>query len=93
MLELEGVWWPTTGASSASAEFALPCSPDGVETPVAPARRPHAEFIVCLLGELEDVVGNGEAVVVVEDGEKVVRADAGTWGVGNEEGAAGIAQA
>jgi len=87
---LECGWGPTTGASS--AEFALPCSPDGVETLAALARRQHAEFVVCLLGELEDVVGDGQGVVlVVKDGEKVVRADAGIWGVGNEEGAVDIA--
>jgi len=74
-----------------SAEFALPSSPDGVETLAVLARRQHVEFVVGLLGKLEDVVGNGQAVVlVVEDGEKVVRGDAGTWGVGNEEGAAGV---
>jgi hypothetical protein len=76
-----------------SAEFALPRSPDGIESPVTLAGRQLAEFVVCLLGELEDVVGNGQAVVpVVEDGEKVVRADARARGVGNEEGTTGVAR-
>jgi len=66
-----GEWRLGWVASSSSTELALPRSPNGVKTPVL-ARGQLAELIERLLRELEDVVGNGEGVVVVKDGEKVV---------------------
>ena len=74
-----------------SAELALPRGPDGIKT-LAPAGRQFAELVVCLLGELEGVAGDGHGVVIVKDGKKVARVDAGTWGVGDEEGAAAVAR-
>jgi len=74
-----------------SAELALPRGPDGIKA-LAPAGRQLAELVVCLLGELEDVAGDGQGVVVIKDGKKVARVDAGTWGVRGEEGAAGVAR-
>jgi hypothetical protein len=74
-----------------SAELALPRGPDGIKA-LAPAGRQLAELVVCLLGELEGVAGDGQGVVVVKDGKKVARVDAGTWGVGDEEGAAAVAR-
>ena len=73
------------------AKLALPRGPDGVKT-LAPAGRQLAELVVCLLGELEGVTGNGHGLVVVKDGEKVARVDASTWRVGDEEGAAAVAR-
>ena len=74
-----------------STELALPRGPHGKAS--APAGRQHVELVVGLLGEFEDVMGDGHGViVVVKDGEKVVRVDAGGWGVGYEEGAAGVAR-
>jgi len=70
-------------ASSSSTEFALPSGPNGVKAPVL-ARGQLAELIERLLGELEDVVGDSQAVVV-KDGEEVVRVDASTWSVRHEE--------
>ena len=35
-------------------------------------------------------MGNGQDVVVVEDGEEVARVDAGTWDIGDEEGATAV---
>lgn len=69
---------------SSSTELALPRGPNGVKAPVL-ARGQLAELIVRLLGKFEDVVGDSQGVVVIEDGEEVVRVDAGTWRVRNEE--------
>jgi len=82
-----GGWVSSSGEPS--AELALPRGPDGIKA-LALAGRQLAELVVCLLGELEDVAGDGQGVVVIKDGEKVARVDAGTWGVGDEEGAAGV---
>jgi len=46
-----------------SAELALPRGPDGVQAP-APAGGQLAELVVRLLGELEDVAGEGEGVAL-----------------------------
>ena len=83
---------PTAPAASRrSAKLALPRSPHGIETSVL-ARRELAELVVGLLGEFEDVVGDGHGVVVVvKDGEKVVRVDAGAWRVGDAKGATAVA--
>jgi len=70
--------------SSSSTELALPRGPNGVKASVL-ARGQLAEFIVRLLGELEDVVGDSQGVVVVEDGEEVVRVDASTRRIRHEE--------
>jgi len=74
-----------------SAELALPRGPDGIKA-LAPAGRQFAELVVCLLGELEGVAGDGQGVVIVKDGKKVARVDAGTWGVGDEESATAVAR-
>jgi len=84
-------WRRTRGlvVNTPSAELALPRGPDGVQAP-APAGGQLAELVVRLLGELEDVAGEGEGVVVLEDGEEVVRVDAGAGDGGHEEGAAAV---
>jgi hypothetical protein len=74
-----------------STELALPRGPHGKAS--APAGRQLVKLVVGLLGEFEDVVGDGHSVlVIVKDGEKVVRVDAGGWGVGYEEGAVAVAR-
>lgn len=77
-----------------SAKLALPRGPHGVEaSSTALARRELAELVVGLLGELEDVLGDGHGVVVVvKDGEEVVRVDAGARRVRDAEGAAAVAR-
>ena len=71
-------------ASGSSSELALPRGPYGVKAPVL-ARGQLAELIERLLGELEDVVGDSQGVVVVKDGEEVVRVDASTRRIRHEE--------
>jgi hypothetical protein len=71
-------------ASSSSTELALPRGPNGVNAPVL-ARGQLAELIERLLGELQDVVGDSQGVVVVKDGKEVVRVDASTWRIRHEE--------
>ena len=84
---------PAAAASRRSAKLALPGSPHGVEASSALARRELAKLVVGLLGEFEDVLGDGHGVVVVvKDGEKVVRVDAGAWRVRDAEGAAAVAR-
>ena len=78
---MEIVGW---NCRSSSTELALPRGPNGVKAPVL-ARGQLAELIVRLLGELEDVVGDSQGVVVVKDGEEVVRVDASTWRIRHEE--------
>lgn len=74
-----------------STELALPRGPHSKAS--APAGRQLVELVVGLLGEFEDVVGDGhDVLVLVKDGEKVVRVDAGVWGIGYEEGAVGVAR-
>lgn len=36
-------------------------------------------------------MGNGQDGIVVKDGEEVARVDAGTWDIGDEEGATAVA--
>jgi len=84
---------PAAASRRRSAKLALPRGPHGIETS-ALARGELAKLVVGLLGELEDVVGDGhDAVVVfVKDGEKVVRVDAGAGSVGDAKGAAAVAR-
>ena len=84
-----GGWVSSSGGPL--TELALPRGPDGIKA-LAPAGRQLAELVVCLLGELEGVTGDGHGVIVVKDGKKVARVDAGTWGVGDEEGATAVAR-
>lgn len=72
-----------------SAELALPRGPDGIKA-FALAGRELAELVKCLLGKFEGVAGNGQGVIVIKDGEEVARVDAGTWGIGDEEGATAV---
>jgi hypothetical protein len=65
-------------ASSSSTELALPRGPNGINASVL-ARGQLAELIERLLGELQDVVGDSQGVIVVKDGKEVVRVDASTW--------------
>jgi len=88
---------PEAAASSCrrrSAKLALPRGPHGVEASGALARRRElAELVVGLLGELEDVLGDGHGVVVVvKNGQEVVRVDAGARRVRDAEGAAAVAR-
>jgi hypothetical protein len=69
-----------------SAELALPGSPHSVKAPVL-ARGQLAELVIRLLGKFEDVVGDGQDVIVVEHSEKVIRVDTSTRCVRYEEGA------
>jgi hypothetical protein len=71
-------------ASSSSTELALPRGPNGVNASVL-ARGQLAELIERLLGELQDVVGDSQGVIVVKDGKEVVRVDASTWRIRHEE--------
>ena len=64
--------------------WTLPHGPYGVKAPVL-ARGQLAELIERLLGELEDVVGDSQGVVVVKDGKEVVRVDASTWRIRHKE--------
>ena len=77
-----------------SAKLALPRGPHGVEaSSTALARGELAEFVIILLGELEDILGDGHGVVVVvKYGEEVVRVDAGARRVRDAEGAAAVAR-
>lgn len=71
--------------TSSSTELALPRGPNGIKAPVL-ARGQLAELVVRLLGELEDVVGDSQGVVVVvKNGEEIVRVDASTWRIRYEE--------
>jgi len=72
-----------------SAELALPRGPDAIEAS-ALAGRQLAKLIVRLLGKFEDIVGDGQGVIVIKDGKKVARVYASTWRVGHEEGATAV---
>ena len=79
-----GMFMQVMVASSSSTELALPRGPYGVKAPVL-ARGQLAELIERLLGELEDVVGDSQGVVVVKDGKEVVRVDASTRRIRHKE--------
>jgi len=84
---------PAVASRRRSAKLALPRGPHGVETSTL-ARRELAKLVVGLLGELEDVVGDGHhaLVVFVKDGEEVVRVDAGAGSVGDAKSATAVAR-
>jgi hypothetical protein len=83
---IEGVTQVSTFIGGLLAELALPGSPHSVKAPVL-ARRQLAELVIRLLGKFEDVMGDGQAVIVVEHSEKVIRVDTSTRCVRYEEGA------
>src|SRR5260221_4172521 len=78
-------------ASGRSAKLAIRRSSHDIETSTL-ARGELAKLVVGLLGELEDVVGDGHDAVFVKDGEKVVRVDAGAGSVGDAKGATAVAR-
>ncbi len=67
-----------------SAELSLPRGPDSIKA-LGLAGRELAKLVVCLLGEFEGIMGNGQGVVILKDSEEVARVDAGTWDIGYEE--------